>query len=91
MKDLREEVGTKTWVVGKIVKSRMKWAGHMVRMIDDIGHIAENIRDKEARRLQKARKTTAKMGGLSEERPKQGRGRRKLERNCQKQGPMETN
>ena len=29
MKDLREEVGT---IVGKIVKSRMKWAGHMVRM-----------------------------------------------------------
>ena len=32
MKDLREEVGTKVCIVGKIVKSRMKWAGHMVRM-----------------------------------------------------------
>ena len=32
MKDLREEVGTKACIVGKIVKSRMKWAGHMVRM-----------------------------------------------------------
>ena len=32
MKDLREEVGTKACIVDKIVKSRMKWAGHMVRM-----------------------------------------------------------
>ena len=35
MKDLREEVGTKACILGKIVKSRMKWAGHMVRMKDD--------------------------------------------------------
>ena len=35
MKDLREEVGTKACIVGKIVKIRMKWAGHMVRMKDD--------------------------------------------------------
>ena len=26
MKDLREEVGTEACIVGKIVKSRMKWA-----------------------------------------------------------------
>ena len=35
MKDLREEVGTKACLIGKIVKSRMKWAGHMVRMKDE--------------------------------------------------------
>ena len=35
MKDLREEVGTKACVVGKIVKSQIKWAGHLVRMKDD--------------------------------------------------------
>ena len=35
IKDLREEVGTKACIVGKIVKSRMKWAGHLVRMNDD--------------------------------------------------------
>ena len=35
MKDLREEVGNKDRIVGKIVKSRMKWAGHMIRMKDD--------------------------------------------------------
>ena len=35
MKDLREEVGTKASIVGNIVTSRMKLAGHMVRMKDD--------------------------------------------------------
>ena len=35
MKDLREKVGNKACIVGKIVKSRMKWTGHMVRMNDD--------------------------------------------------------
>ena len=32
MKDLREEVETKGCIVGKIVKSQMKWTGHMVRI-----------------------------------------------------------
>ena len=41
MEDLREEVGTKACIVGKIVKSRMKWAGHMVRMKDDKFRLAE--------------------------------------------------
>ena len=36
MKDVREEVGTNACEVGKIVKNRMKWAGHMVRMKDEI-------------------------------------------------------
>ena len=35
MKDLREEVGTKACIVGKIVKGRIKWAGNIVRMKDD--------------------------------------------------------
>ena len=35
MKDLREEVGTKACIVDKIVTSRMKWSGHMVKMKDD--------------------------------------------------------
>ena len=35
MKDLRGEVVTKACIVSKIVKSRVKWAGHMVRMKDD--------------------------------------------------------
>ena len=33
----------------------------------------QKIRDKEARRFQKTRKTTAKMEGLCEERPEKGR------------------
>ena len=32
MEDLREDVVTKACIVGKIVKIRMKWVGHMVRM-----------------------------------------------------------
>ena len=52
--------------------------------------ITEKIRDKETRRLQKTRKTTAKMGGLCEERSEKGRGGRKVERKGQQQGPMET-
>ena len=35
MKDLREEVGTKACIVRKIVKSRMEWVGHMIRMKDE--------------------------------------------------------
>ena len=32
MKDQIEEVVTNDSIIGKIVKSQMKWAGHMVRM-----------------------------------------------------------
>ena len=70
----------KACIVGKIVNSRIKWAGHMVR-----------IRDKGSRRFQKTRKTTTKMGGLCEEISEKGRGGRKVERKGQQQGPMETN
>ena len=35
MKDMREEVGTKACIFVKIVKNRMKWTGHMVRMKDE--------------------------------------------------------
>ena len=52
--------------------------------------MTENIRDKEARWLQKTRKATAKMGELCEERSEKGRGGRKVERKGQQQGPMET-
>ena len=88
MKDLREEVGTKACIVGKLVKSRIKWAGHMVRMKDEQ---LPKKRDKEARRFQKTRKTTTKMGWLREERSEKGRGGRKVERKCQQQGAMEAN
>ena len=35
-KDLRDEVGTKAGIVGKIGKSRMTRAGQMVKMKDDM-------------------------------------------------------
>ena len=35
VKYLREEVGTKACIVGRIGKGRMKWTGHMIRMKDD--------------------------------------------------------
>ena len=68
MKDPREEV-----------KSRMKWAGLMVRM--KRREITEKIRDKEVRRLQRMKKTTAKKGGLCKDRCEKGKG--------QQQGPTE--
>ena len=86
MKDMREEVGTKASIVGKIVKSRTKWDFRIKRW-----EISEKSRDKGTRRLQKTRKTTAKMGGLCEERYKKGRGGRKVERKGQQQRAMEAN
>ena len=53
IKGLRE-VGTKACVVGKKVKRRMKWAGHIVRMKDE-----RLPKRTETKRLQKTRKTTA--------------------------------
>ena len=81
MKDMREEVENKYCIVGKIVKSRMKWAGHMVRMKDD----------KLPKRAGTKRQEGSKMGGLCEERSEKGRGGRKMERKGQHQGPMEAN
>ena len=66
----------------------MKWAGQMVGMKEDI-YITEN-KDTETRRLQRTRKTTAKMGGLSEERLGKVRGR-KMKRKNQQQRAMEYN
>ena len=35
MDDLREEVGIQKCLMGRLVKSRMKWAGHVERMKED--------------------------------------------------------
>ena len=51
MKAIREEVGTKACIVGKIVKSRMKWAGHMVRM--KVDKLPKRSETKKPRRFQK--------------------------------------
>ena len=51
MKDLREEVGTKYCIVGKLVQSRMKWAGHMVRMIDEsLPNISETKKQEDCKK-----------------------------------------
>ncbi len=69
---------------------RMKWAGYMVRIsLIERREIIEKILDKEARKLQKTRKNTAKIGGLCEERSEKGKGGGQLEREGQQQGPME--
>ena len=60
----------------------------MVRMKDERSLNKNNL-DKGTRNLQKTRKTTAKMGGLCEERSEKGRGGRKVERKGQQQGGME--
>ena len=63
----------------------MKWAGHMVRMKDDkLPKISDTKGGNEARRFQKTRKTTAKMGGMCDERSEKGRGGRKVQGNQRK-------
>ena len=49
MKDIREEIGNEAYIVGKIVKSRMKWAGHNGQ--NERREITEKILDKETKKL----------------------------------------
>ena len=76
MKDLREEVGTKACIVGKIVKSRMKWAGHVVRMKDK-----RLPKRSETKKHRGCRKRGNSQLRLSEERTKKVRGGRKWREN----------
>ena len=88
MKDLREEVGTKACIVGKIVKSRMKWAGHMIRMKDDkLPKRAETKKQEGSRK--RGRPQLRWEDCVERDRCEKGRGRRKMERKGQQQGPME--
>ena len=61
----------------------------MVRMKDD--KLPKIYDTKKRDGFRKTSKTTAKMGGLCEERYEKGRGGRKVERKGQQHGPMETN
>ena len=56
-KYLRDEVGSMACIVGRIVKSHIKWAGHMFRMKDE--------------RLPKRSETTKQEGGIKRGRPKE--------------------
>ena len=62
MNDLREEVGMECSLTGRLVRSRMRWAGHLVRMDAS----KENKGGKTSRTQEKG-KATAEMGGLCEE------------------------
>ena len=71
----------------QIVKSRMKWAGRMVRMRDE--RLPKTSGKKRSKKDAEMRKTTDKMGGLCEETSEKGRGGRKVVRKGQQQGPVE--
>ena len=72
-----------------VLDSQMQWAGHMIRMKDE--RFPKRCKTKS--RLSKTRKPLDKMGavmgGLPEDRPNKGRGRRQAERKGQQQGTME--
>ena len=52
-------------LTGRLVRSRMRWAGHLVRM--DAGKLAKRAEVKNTSRTQEKGKATAEMGGLHEE------------------------
>ena len=83
MKEPREEVGTEACMVGKIVKSRIKWAGHMVRMKDE-----RSSKRSETQQQGGCRKRGRRQ--LRWEDSERGRGGRKVERKGQQQGAMES-
>ena len=62
MNDLRKEVGMQCSLTGRLVRSRMRWAGHFVRMDAS----KENRGGKTSKKQEKG-KTTAEMGGLRAE------------------------
>ena len=70
MNDLTKEVGMQCSLTGRLVRSRMRWAGHLVRM--DASKLAKRA---EVEKHQGRRKrgssppisATAEMGGLREE------------------------
>ena len=72
-------------MVGNIDKSWMKRAGHMIRMKD--GRLPKRSVTKKQDCCRK--QSTAKTGGLCEDRYEKGRGGRKVERKGQRQGAME--
>ena len=87
MNDLREEVGTKACVVDRIVKSRMKWAGHMVRMKDErLRKKTETDKQGGCRKPQLRWEDCTKKDLLQK-----GRRRRKLDRKGRHQNAMDEN
>ena len=65
MNDLRKEVGMQCSLIGRLLRSRMRWAGHLVRM--DASKLAKRAEVEKTSRTQEKGKVTAEMGGLREE------------------------
>ena len=61
MNDLRKEVGMQCSLTGRLVRSRMRWAGHLVRM--DAGKLAKRA-DVEKHKGRRKMGRPAEMGGL---------------------------
>ena len=87
MQDVREEVGTKACIVGKIVKSRMKWAGHVVRMKDD--KLPKRSEKKKQEGFRKRGRPQLRWEDCVKRDPR--KAEEEKWRKGQQQGPMETN
>ena len=89
MKDLRQEVGTKACIVGKIVKSQMKWAGHIVRMKDD--KLPKRSETKKQEGFRKRGRPQLRWEDCVKRDLRKEEEEENVERKGQQQGPMGTN
>ena len=72
MNDLRKEVGMQCSLTGRLVRSRMRWAGHLIRMV--ASSLAKRA-EVDTSKTQENGKALTEMGGLREEgHEKIGRG-----------------
>ena len=65
MNDLRKEVGMRCSQTGRFVRSRMRLAGHLLRM--DAGKLAKRAEVEKTSRTEEKGKATAEIGELREE------------------------
>ena len=90
MKDLREEVGINACIVGKIGKSRMKWAGHMmVRMKG--GRLPKRSETNKQQDCRKRGRPQIRWEDSVKRDLRKAEEANKVERKGQQHGPMETN
>ena len=89
MKDMREEVGTKACIVGRIVKSRMKWAGHMVRVKEDT--LPKRAETKKQEGSRKRGRPQLRWEDCVKRDLRKAEEEEKMERKGQQKGPMEAN
>ena len=71
MDELREEVGIQKCLMGRLVKSRMKWAGQVERMKEDRLPRMAYVHQERGKR-ERERKTTYEMARLRRERHEKG-------------------